>query len=273
MRWLLLALCACNRILGLDDVGIRDARVDGPSDAQPYCPTMTGVVPRFSTILRQVIDQDCNGYQTSATVAVASCAYPVGTAISQGQIDQPLEPIPGLPALPTAHVYLDQRISPEGDILYLDEIDIDTFTATYRSFIRQSDASWSPGPDLPIAEYGIPSVPSRGPQRHLLFYSSSLIEEWVQDTATTWHALPTFDLGQPIQAVWLAPDGLRAAIVVSLPNSDREVRYVDRASIDDPFAAPQPLSTLPAGFDVFITADCTRAYMSGAYSVFYATQI
>jgi hypothetical protein len=66
----LLALCACSRVLGLGDVGVRDAHFFDGIDAQPYCPTMTGVVPRFSSILHQVIDQPCTEYTTAGLAYV-----------------------------------------------------------------------------------------------------------------------------------------------------------------------------------------------------------
>src|SRR5258708_5638643 len=104
MRWMVLALCACNRILGLGDLDVRDPHFDALVDAQPYCPPF-GTLPRFSPVLREYVDENCAGYETSATVAVASCTYDtLGTVVAQGPIGQLLTPITGLPALQIAHV-------------------------------------------------------------------------------------------------------------------------------------------------------------------------
>jgi hypothetical protein len=275
MRGLLLALCACNRVLGVTDVDRTDARLfDALPDAQPYCPTTTGVVPRFSTTLHQVIDQYCLEYETSASFAIAMCQSPLGTVVSQGPLDMPLQPITGLPALVPNHLWQNPRISPEGDVLYLDDFDLTAFTAVYHSFTRRSDGTWAPGPNLPIPTYGIATVPSRGPGRHLLFYDTQLAE-WAQDAGGTWQQVRSVDTGLPSpRSIWFSPDGLRAIIVASATaTTDVTAMLIDRATIDDPFNAPIAVPTLPAVDDLFMTADCTRVYMSGADSIFYALQI
>lgn len=275
MRGLLLVLCACNRVFGLNDVDSRDARLfDSLPDAQPYCPTMTGVVPRFSPNLHQVIDQDCYGYQTSVSFAVAMCRSNGQSVVSQGPIDMPLQAITSIPTLVNPHLWQNVRVSPEGDVLYLDDLDLDTLTAVYRSFTHQADGTWVPGPNLPFTTYGFATVPSRGPQRHLLFYGATTqIAEWAQDAGGMWHQVRAFDPGLPLRTVWFSPDGLRAVMVAATTPNDVTAMLLDRATIDDPFDAPVPVPTLPAADDVFINADCTRAYMSGAESIFYATQI
>jgi hypothetical protein len=104
MRWMLLALCACNRILGLDDLGVRAPYIDAPLDAQPYCPPF-GTPPRFSPVLHEVIDQRCVGYETSATIVVAECTGNTGTEIAAGTDRSTLALIAGLPALLIGHIF------------------------------------------------------------------------------------------------------------------------------------------------------------------------
>lgn len=271
---LLLALCACNHVLGLSEVEPRDARLfDSLPDAQPTCPTTTGIVPRFSTTLHQVIDQPCSGYQTSASVAVAICT--TSAIVSQGPIDMPLQPIPEIPPAANGHLWQNVRISPEGDVLYVDDLALGSpLAAVYRSYTHQTNGTWAPGPNLPFPTYGVATVPSRGPGRHLLFYGATTqVTEWVEDAGGTWHPGQTFDLGMPLATMWLSPDGLRALMVAAPTPGARTAMLVDRATIDVPFSAPVAVPTLPPAEDVFMSADCTRVYMSGAQSIFYALQI
>src|SRR5512140_17236 len=205
MRVFLLALCACNRVFGLGDVESRDARLfDSLPDAQPTCPTTTGVVPRFSPILHQVIDQDCFEYQTSESFAVAMCRSNLTSAVSQGPIDTPLQPIAEIPPVASGHLWQNVRVSPEGDVLYLDDVNLAApISAIYHSFTHQPDKTWAPGPNLPFPTYGFASPPSRGPARHLLFYGATTqITEWKQDEGGTWHPGQTFDLGMPLSTIW-----------------------------------------------------------------------
>ena len=257
------------------EISAVDARqFDSLVDAQPYCPTVTGFVPTYSPLLHQIIDQDCFEYELAASFAIALCHYGSDTLVSQGSIDQPLQPIASIPALVNPHLWQNPRISPEGDILYLDDLDLNTLTSAYRSFTHQPDGSWAPGPDLPFTTYGFATVPSRGPERHLLFYAASAqIEEWAQDATGTWSSIRAFDFAAQLRGVWFSPDGLRAVLSAQSTPGDTFTMLLDRARIDDPFGTPLTIPTLPSASDVFVTADCTRAYMSGARSVFYALQI
>jgi hypothetical protein len=272
MRWLLLALCACNRVLGLDGVGVRDARFfDGLGDAQPVCPTMLGVVPQFSATIHQIIDQPCRDYTIGGGIAVAWCSG----SISQGPVDGTLVPaLGGFPA-PTMSTDLDNpRLAPEGDVLYFEVFDYDLIVNTYYAFTRTGDM-WQMATTLPLPQYGSPSVPSRAPQRHLLFvdFLAREVSEWAEDSGSAWHQIRTYHPDLTVQHAWLAADGLRALVAGYLASGPFEVEYMDRANIDDPFSTPVLIPSLPPTADLFITSDCTRAYMSSVNSIFYATQI
>jgi hypothetical protein len=277
MRWLLLALCACNRVLGLGDVGVRDAHFFDGIDTQAYCPSAVDVAPQFSPVLHQIIGQDCESYQIGAAgFAIAYCQTGTDIAVVQGQIDEPLRTqAVGIPAASADHSWGGLRLSPEGDTVFFDDYDINTNMATHRTYTYQGGATWAAGPDLPLPAFGHLTVPTLGPHRHVLVTNDTTsVDEWVQDGATTWHQVRTFDVGLLVHAAWLGSDGLRAALVVSaVAIGPRSVVYVARASIDDAFAAAIAVPSLPGVLDLFITADCTRAYMSSVGSIFYASQI
>jgi hypothetical protein len=277
---MLLALCACNRVLGLGDVGVRDAHFfDGLVDAQPYCPTTLGVVPRFSPVFHEVIDQDCYDYTTatSANLALAVCRVANVTAIYQGPIDGELAPAQGLPMTTTRLQWFDVRISPEGDHAYATEFDATTGMYTFHTFDRSSPTGWQEGPIIPLpASGGGVSTVTIGPQRHLMFaqVGGTTVEEWSQDSVGAWHHVRDLDLGRLIRDVWLGADGLRMVVTSeTIDNFDQKLQYFDRSAIDDVFDAPVELTSLPPTGGLFITADCTRAYVSSTASIFYAQQI
>jgi hypothetical protein len=270
---MVLALCACNRVLGLGDVGVRDAQLfDGLADAQPYCPAL-GDAPTFSATFHQIIDENCHYYTTSsAGLALALCAG----EMSQGPTDAKLVLAQGFPANTISISQANPRISPEGDIAYVDMFDLDNIKSTYHSFTHVGGTTWTTGPLLPLPTYGAPSVPSRAPKRHLLFadYIARNVSEWAQDSGGVWRQVRIYQPDITVQHTWLAPDGQRA-LFIGYPNGSAvlQIEYLDRATIDDPFGAPRPVPSLPPTLDLFITGDCARAYMTSVASVFYADQI
>ena len=285
MRWLASlafgALGACNRIfdVGGANIILSDARpYDGLVDAPFHCPA-TGTPLQFSPVFRQVIQQNCRDYSTSTTtgMATASCTDDDGVTfnIYQGLIDQPLTLVSGTPPVtPSLFEVSRPRLSPDGDQLFIQTLDFTTFDATHGVYAPNADGSWSYVADLPVGEYGSVSVPSRKPDRHLLYFDGTpVVSEWSDQGIGAWSQLQTLDLGTNVRQVWLSPDGLRMlASVDSALSGTVTVLYADRATIDMPFGAPTT-SSLASTSDEFVSEDCSRVYLSSIEMIFYANQL
>jgi hypothetical protein len=276
MRWIgVLALCACNRIFGTVAVGETDARVfDAPLDAPPQCPPL-GTPPRFSSVIHEVIAQNCSGYVASATtnVALAHCSIGNQWGIFGGPIDQPLALVPELPAETSEYILSEPRISPEGDLLLFNTFDLGATLAGYHAY-TSSPSGWIAGPDLPLPGFGLMSVPSRGPDHRMIFYDASGGQEWSENPATrTWSMLRSVPLttGSATHTVWLSADALwLVEYEASHDSTGAHMFYAARATRDEAFGAFIPLTGMPPNADPFITEDCGRVYMASVQAIFYA---
>src|SRR5512140_1317532 len=107
------ALCACNQVLGLHGVSERDAT---PIDAPFACPPI-GTAPRFSPLIHQYSSQNCFGLvRLSSGFAMASCETPNFLAqVSESHDDGPLEPT-NLVSTPSSE-FDRPRPSPDGALL------------------------------------------------------------------------------------------------------------------------------------------------------------
>ncbi len=275
MRWLaLVALAACNWAFGTQPVEQIDARYfDATTDARVQCPAF-GMAPRFSPILRQVIDQNCRSYTVSADtgLAVATCSEGGVDGVYAGPVDQPLVRVPELPAGTQDLTIGEARLSPDGQLLVVSTFDLTNVASAYRTYTLGAQG-WVPGPDLPLPQFGNPSVPSRGPDRRVLFYDQNIGKEFRQDTSGAWLEVGdvTFGPAPGVHSVWLSPDALRFVAYEAASSGTRpRLYYADRASRDAPFTAPVELAGVPASFDPFITEDCDRIYMTSVEAIFYA---
>ena len=265
----LLALSACNSIFGNRAVGEGDARFfDAPLDGAVLCP-QAGVEPRFSPILHPVIDQDCASYAIAADTqrAYALC----GGLIFSGPVDERLEAEPGLP-VPTEELGLaNPRVSPDGDLLLVTTFDLTLTQTTYQSY-SPGATGWTRGPDLPLPQFGNVSVPSRGPDRRVIFYDSNVGKEFRQDATGVWSEVRDVVFGPSpgVHTVWLASDALRIVSWEQPSSGVSALYYADRPTRDDDFSPPRLFAGVPVTHDLFITEGCTRVYMSSVQTIFYA---
>lgn len=281
MRWVVIACafaCACNRVFDLGEVIPRDAQFfDGLGDAAHLCPP-PGTMPEFSPIVHQAISQDCRGYTIAADtgVAVARCHDPDGYFdVYQAGVDRQLVRSTGAFPVQTPDLSIDNpKLSPEGDLLIVPTFDLTNIVSTYRTYHPAPDGSWIRGADLNLPQFGGFSVPSRGPDRHVIYYDgSTTAQEWHDGGTTTWtHVRDVAFASNNVRGVWLSPDGLRL-LAATAPNAATTLvmMYADRQAITDPFGTTAPIP-LPGSDDAFITEDCTRLYMSSVHTIFYALE-
>lgn len=269
MRWVaLLALGACNSIFGNDRVVAGDARFfDAPIDGGVHCPAF-GTAPRFSPVIHPVIDQNCGSYVVAADTqrAYAVC----GGLIFGGPVDRPLEVEPDLPTPGPDFSIATPRVSPEGTLMLLGTFDLTNTVSTYRSYML-AGTTWTRGADLRLPQFGNMSVPSRGPDRRVLFYDQNVGKEFREDASGVWTEARSVRFGPlpGVHSVWLAPDALRF-LTWEQASDGNHLYYADRANRDDDFSAPRLFTGLPPTPELFITEDCTRAYMNGVEEIFVA---
>src|SRR5258708_23412811 len=117
-RVALLALCACDRVLGLGSVVAADA-FDSHAPffdtrADVACPPI-GMTPSYGLHLNEVVEQPCFFYSTSTIgTALAECFDATGNRLTAtGRIDEPLSPAIGFADGTVA--FETVAISPEGD--------------------------------------------------------------------------------------------------------------------------------------------------------------
>ncbi|MDB4958239.1 MAG: hypothetical protein JWO36_5808 [Myxococcales bacterium] len=282
MRWaaVLLAVSGCNAAFGLRETRELDAQqFDAPLDAPYQCPP-SGTLLRFSHQVHQVSDQPCSSYTESTVtgLAVAECVDGLVVRISQRPIGGVFSPIPELPAATSDFDFGNPRLSVEGDLLLVQTFDLTATVSAVRVYHRQSSGSWLRGDDLPVPQYGVVGSPSSGPKHHVLYAVSNDLLEFVDDGTGTWTQMPTHmgaTLGLTVPRItWLSPDGLRVLISGSRPATPNtiEIMEADRMAITDPFGVAITLE-VPGILDPFVSADCSRLYMSSLHAIFYEIQI
>jgi hypothetical protein len=293
-RWLILvvALGACNQVLGLDrtqQVPPTDAKYfDAPADAPYACPPI-GQPPKFSSAFHQFdAGGNCTGYTRSTdqgNIAMATCEVTMGasfTVVEEGEIDKSM--------MKTMFVttggpfgFVSPVVAPDGDQVWVNR-QLST-TGTISVYDRSAPGSWTFSYDayaLPPADSAaVLSPPTRPiPVRHLVYVSGATIHELVESAPTTWSEVRTYRaLSFTMTTIYdarLSPDGLRMVFsgVTAGPGSSQAVRYSDRASVDVPFVGATSLDGPPSsGQTPFMTEDCSRVYFSGVGSVFYVAQL
>jgi len=257
---------ACNEVFDLDPTTLAS-----PASIPKTC-TPIGETPAWSPRLSPVLFRDCTSFMIEAGVVTASCLTPaanntyVHDAV-EGSLDA-LVPIPGIPSETGPPNQRQVRRSPDGARLYVPDAN-QTTIAVY----RRGTAAWQPAGNLPMSmmlNTQLSSIASDGERDRLIIMNFMTAIE-LEGDGTTWTELGRFtpaDLGLPPQfgfaAFALTPDGLRALVV-----TDR-VYYTDRPTLDDPFRAGELIADLPPTASLYMTADCSRAYVADLGVVFYA---
>lgn len=281
--WGLLALCACNQVLGIDrTTHPLDGRIDGPFS----CPAI-GQTPQYDGTPQQLVPRDCQEYtlSTASNLAVAYCFSQQGSQVEQGAVNGDLNSVPEL--APVSGIsYAKPRLSPEGDQLV-----VIRFGTSADGFVRyrRSGSSWTadaapfvmPAQITANDQVLLLSTASRGPDRHLLalvnHFSSASIDEMTDDGSGTLGFVKEYTpailgLDSGLDGPMLSPDGLRA-VFRGQAGAMVGVWLVDRPSITSDFGPPRLLSGIPDVTDPFLTEDCGRVYYSTAGSIWYAQQL
>jgi hypothetical protein len=274
-------LCVgCNQVWNLSPtIQVDAAQFDAPLDAPHACPDIGADPPRFSLLLHQQIDQDCETYAISEAAgrAIGLCMVGGFPVVLEGTVDQPLQPAPGLPASNLFVAYRRPLLAPEGDRAFIEFYDETNGLDELQSYRRTPTGTWiQDAGSVP----GSPRVtaPTRGPRPHLLqLASSTLLVELVEDPAGVWSTVASHDLPSlgvtNVNAMWLAPDGTRLVLQVSDQGpSTGHLAYLDRVQLGAPFSRARTMSA-PNVPNWFITSDCGRMYIPGLHAVFYADRL
>ena len=271
----MLALCACNQVLGSDPVRVVDAHYfDAPIDGPTHCPA-TGMTPVFSPQLHGAIAQDCHGYEISSDrgTAIAQC-YVTSSALGifEGPQDEQLTQVSTLPTSDDNTQFEDARLSPEGDLILLTTFDLTTTMTAFHSYTRDA-TGWTQGADLPFPQFYTVSPPSRGPDRRVIVYESKALgHEFHEDANGQWSELRLVTIGSDGREhiVYFSPDALRIIVFESgISGMPQHTLYADRASRDSDFNPPVELPAIPPA-EVFVTEDCGRVYVASVEEIFFA---
>jgi hypothetical protein len=301
MRWgpLVLALCACNQVFGVETTTLIDAAVPVLIDARPapLCPR-DGSAPAFRNELIQVPARNCTSYTVADSgTAAALCGPPFGEVLAAGQADGELA-LQGVEGLPTVY-WPRVHAVPDADALFLTAYATDV-TTTHTFELHRGQDGWSiahrhdiAGAVLgPGAHYFLESAqsgPTRGPDRRLILRwfdpqnasVDTLFELGL--TGDTWAVLrkqTVASLEVPhVREPSMTASGLAIVFWSELyevdPTTNANVRvrrhwYASRASLNEPFGVAIELETVPADVTMpFLADDCGRIYFSALNTVFY----
>lgn len=273
---LVLIVCGCNQIFGLDQTHLVDASPDVAIDAKRTCPAI-GTPLRFGGEFHQVVRQECQGYNFSAaaSIGVASCQESMptyGTFAYEGTRDQLMAKVDvGL-------MYVDSvRIYPEGDRVLVRGYD-SAVGYVANLYARDPQNGWVPTKDpLPPISNSMISTFSTGPDRRVVIagYGTPAIE-YAQDATGAWTEVGSYVAMDwqcsNLYGVSLTSDALR--LFVSCIRSDTyrvETRYAERNTKADLFGPLLPLEGAPTNLSlVVLDDDCSRAYFSALNAVFAA---
>ena len=271
-----LALSACNQTLGLHDVTLQDAI---PIDA-PFACVPIGTTPRFSPVIHELIDQDCDDYlQLSSGLAMGTCYFSgdADGSVSEGQGDSPLDRS-SLVNMPKS-TYRTPRPSPDGDLMLVTHAITTNVTFLRVEQHHREGAAWvydtTPTFNAAFPQVGELARTPAGSLRVALVELSSM-EEW--EYTTTWTLEATYtagDLGlDDVTYASLSEDGLRMLVTGTAPGRvNRQVFYTDRPDGAARFRPAEMLDNVPASSTPYLSADCARIYISGLDAVFYVQQL
>jgi hypothetical protein len=271
MRWLVLAVCACNQVYSLDPTQLVDAP---PIDAPFRC-----IVPGPATyaVAPHQVDVGpiaCFDYTRVGNRVIAVCfaAHSVTLLPYEGIGDDLLAPAKGI-VVPNGLKVRTVRLTPEGDELY---VQLDGTSETVTRYQRSAGMWIAAGNvSLPLGlNARIGTLTAGAGSRHMLLVTDDKLHELAESGAGNWvDLLPTYvaELGALIPTyATMTTDGLRLVV-----RTTTGVFYMERDQIDRRFGLPVRLANVPPVADPFMTDDCSRVYGSAGdvQAVFYFQQL
>ena len=269
---LLIAVCACNQVLALDQTELRDGA--GP-DAPFACPAI-GTAPVYSRTLHQLPGRRCSDYTISpATNRATAVCHPNGifgvSYISEGPVDGELTPVITAAQPKT---FREARLTPDGQRLYVYGNDMG---ATLEQYVRGGDG-WALVRTMPFpALSGMSTIAATPTGDRILLSRGTEWEEWAEINGTwTYQMLHTraqLAVGD-MRFLNLSLDGRRLLFTgYPLTAYGPQMYYADRESIGAPFSPAVPMQGVPSSNAlVFMTEDCGRIYLFGLERLFYVNQ-
>ena len=265
----------CNQVFEINTTALVDARYfDVGIDAPFTCPSV-GETPTFDVSLQQVVLQQADQYTTSPTTGRAIGI--LGLSVFEGPVDGPMTEQSGFgtPGCLSCTEFLAPRLTPEGDAIYAtrqSQTDLNAHLVRFRS---AGPDKWASDLDLgEVSSYWISSV-SRGPTRRVVLNDGAMLREYtVTDVGLELvQSYTPADLAvSDMQSPMLTADGLRMLFV--LPDFTTPKAYMtDRPDLDSRFGPARLLPGVPAYDGAYMLEDCSRVYVSGLGSVFYAPRL
>jgi hypothetical protein len=264
---LLLALCSCNRVLGLDETRAVDAAFfDTPTDAAFACPPL-GTVPVFTEMFHQSITQECRNFTiASSGRALATCNGPGGSIIMESTPDGTMVPAVGFTAQQT-----QPRISGAGDLA------IATASSSGSSIVtifERTPTGWEPRDEiLGVTSFTGITKPTR--DGHVIFVTPLALREYADDGTGTFrevltHTADDLAVNGFVFSANVTSDGLRVLFYgVAKGDSMKALLYADRARTTDTFGHATRMQNIDYVPEAFMTDDCGRLYFPAASSIFY----
>lgn len=275
--WLaaLLLASACNQTFGLERTKLVDARYfDVGIDAPFACPAL-GETPEFARTLHQSVLQPVSEYTTSSvTMRATGISY---EGIMEGPVDDVMTVAFGNPGCLACEQFTSPRLTPEGDGIYGVVVSMIGYSV---ELYRRVDQTWMSVQKFPnVSVLGDISSVTRGPTRHLITSGSAgdFREYEITDDGGA-SELPVgyteTDLGvlSP-RSPMLTADGLRLVFIATTSMMTEAMYYTDRDSISGRFSTARELVGVPVVAGAYLTEDCSRIYLSGLGSVFYAQRL
>lgn len=280
LRWgaaasLLVIASGCNQLFGVQGTELVDARYfDAAIDAPFACPAV-GETPQFDRNLVQAVFQNVADYTTSTATGRATGRTADG--VMEGPIDEPMTRQNGFSsaACLSCPVFLQPRLTPEGDGLY--GVLSGMFDRRLVLFRLVSD-TWMLTTDFGPTSYGAISSLTSGPTRQLMVGDGTDLRELtITDSGSVTEISPPYtpaDLGVEMSRnPMLTSDGLRMTFIGADKELRESVYYSDRADLAARFSIGRAMADVPVVEGSYLTPDCSRIYLSGLGSVFYAPRI
>lgn len=277
-------LSGCNLVfpLSLTEPSPPDGSPTDTPTGSVVCPE-SGVAPRYASELFTRMP-NCSEYTEDLDrrgMAYCGEGFTDSTFAESPPDDPSITPIPLFTSTSQLQ-YQRPRLAPEGDQLFMLVLDSPAPGFTLQTSVKSGTEWGAPSsltapnePDLLLAVLEV-GTPTAGPNRRLMINVADGIHEVQVDgmEVTTVYAYGADGLGFTfVQAPNLTSDGLRA-VVLGLPDSGgRQVFYLERGSLDVPFAIAVPLEGVPLNPDVFMTSNCARLYAASAGKVLFARQL
>jgi len=273
----LVGLCACNQVFGLDNTKAQP--LDAPMPMT--CPAIGGPPPSYSPILKQASLQYCKGYVVVGDTAYAFCLDESSTPFfGSGPVDGKITPMAGFDDLPPSWFWKGAQFAPDGSEVLA--VAVDTNGVLHVRIYHPHGDTWSYATDFAAIDSAAFSAPTTTSPRHLLAIEEvdNAMHELVELSPDTWtdvgsYAPTDLEAFGFSEAPAVSPDGLRIVIDASLTDGGVEqVFYSDRATTSDRFRPFVRISGVPyvSNNTFTLTENCARVYFWALQQVFYVTQ-